>query len=263
MTGFRDCTVHVDIRLLQLAEAQEFVDEMRDLIRKITTLRQNLTGTSYMRYHSYSAVAFSTKDMNYLESLTTTVRRQILVVYHAIQALKAEFPDYTSNGPIAELSERETALMKKELNHLYSTYADRLDTIEARAEVEEKEIEDGTSDKRFEKIIEDKEPGMQHEEILKQLKEARALQRSTNINKLQVSRSHSALVSVSADDAAANSHHRSPIASRSNFPSLRSIDHWTRLIASRTALDLAPSRASSATPSRPSSILSWVPPAFI
>lgn len=151
--------------------------------------RQALTGVAYSSFkrHVNESVPFSVTEENHLEAMTTTVRRQVLVVYHTIQALKAEFPEYCAGTGRALLTTREASLLGKELKQLYATFADELDLIELRAEDERREVESGVCDERLRRFILEHEPGMQEQEVLRELKIAKEEQRTTNVNRLAVS----------------------------------------------------------------------------
>lgn len=171
--------------LSQLHETRELVDEIRHLSREITIKRQALTRvpyTSFRRYVKPPAGPFTSADEHELEMMTTTVRRHVLVAYQAIQALKADF-----RGCSEELSGRDKAMLSKELKRVYADFADRLDLIEVRTADEEREVENGSSDERLRQVILEHSPGMQEQEVLRELKLAREEQRTVNVNKLSVS----------------------------------------------------------------------------
>ena len=174
---------------LQLLEAQQLVDEIRQLSRKITMQRQALTGISYSSFHRHVAqFPFSTKDMKYHEALITTVRRQVLIVYQTTQALKAEYAEYIQAHHQGHrfVTTREVSLLSKDLKRVYATFADELDLIELRARDERRDVESGACDERLRQFMLAADPGMQEQEVLRELKVAKQEQRTTNINKMAV-----------------------------------------------------------------------------
>lgn len=179
----------VDTFRAALADAQEYVEEISSSAKRIRRLRQDLTGAVYTRKltrrHSKSrAKPFDAEQEDRLASLTTTVRKQVLLTFHTIYALKKQFPAFVSS-PITSDNRKE---LKHDVNHLVESFADVLNFVEDLAEEEKKDLESGALDVRMEQYIRDTEPGLQDSEVFAELKAAKREAAEKGVEDLKVSR---------------------------------------------------------------------------
>jgi hypothetical protein len=165
----------------QLADAQSFIDTLHFTLQEIETYRSRLTGSTYstrraLRRSRLAAEPLTLVDEEHLASLTTQARKGILLTYHTIQALKAEYPLFTksfSSSPQLLPSSAEYKKLIKRLNKLYGAFADTLNFVEDRKEEEQKDGENGSADQRLMSYMREVEPGLQEEEVLSELKAAK------------------------------------------------------------------------------------------
>ncbi|ORY72734.1 hypothetical protein BCR35DRAFT_333911 [Leucosporidium creatinivorum] len=163
-----------------LADARSFVDTLHSTTRSITTLRSRLTGSNYskkpLRRRRQSTEPLTPTDEAELASLTTSARKEILLTYHTIQALKSEYPLFTkpfSSSPQLLRSSSSYKTLTKSLSKLYGSFADLLNFVEDRAGEEKKDMERGVADQRLMAWMRECEPGLQEEEVLSELKAAK------------------------------------------------------------------------------------------
>lgn len=76
--------------------------------------------------------------------------------------------------------------LQKDLKHLYSSFADALNFIEDRAAEEKKDVESGAADERLLAFMREAEPGLQQEELFKQLKDAKSHASKKGVEELRV-----------------------------------------------------------------------------
>lgn len=136
-----------------------------------------------------SAEPLSSAEESHLASLTSSARKDILLTYHTIQALKSEYPLFTksfSSSPQLLPSSAEYKKLTKGLNKLYGGFADVLNFVEDRKEEEEKDGENGAADQRLMSYMRDVEPGLQDEEVLSELKAAKREAAKKGVEELKV-----------------------------------------------------------------------------
>lgn len=181
------------ISIVQIEATQNEVDGLMHDLEGIAELRHQLTGAAY-------ATTGLPGDPKKAPPASRKAEKKLVdkiaaSVSHAIAGLLAVYDQAVTLPPQVQALERanpgskELHYIQKALNRVNKTFANLLDYVEERAEEEKRDIADGKSDARLQKLIEEEHPTWYRSKTLKQLRDARADSKGQTFDKADVSRS--------------------------------------------------------------------------